>query len=233
MVGYGSTSKPSGNGYARLHEVLRQIGHAETERIVTHLEFATAITSNSIELDKDGYQIYYDEGDFLVLNGVTFEAGDRLLVMPITGPRSQVMVIGRWQKSTEVRDRVSHPIYLVPAGGIKTSIVPEDPENSGPTFDSVTSTIPFNRNWFAPQSSVKIVGRTISGGDSLNVKITDGAKGIVYNEGLGTEFFEVDDLSIYNFGDTDDNEIEVEVSYTDASGGIGHLVSCALLVREP
>jgi hypothetical protein len=219
---------PSGSGYAKLMDVFRQIAKEQVSTFLTPLEYATVIDEKTIRLDRDGYPIYSADGDFYVLNGVTFQAGDRVIVSPIGDSRSSVLVLGRWSKSTEVRSRLVQPIYLVPPDGLTTELI----DDVSPQVSAVTCKIPFNRKWFLPESTITIMGRTTVTGGTLTVTITDAAKGVLYSGTPGTGTFSVE-LSAYDFGDTDSNEIEVSASHTDAVTDTGKVVTCVLLVREP
>lgn len=108
-----SRSRPSGDGYTQLRQVIKSIVEEEiAEGFVGH-EYATAIDEKTIELDRDGYRIYSEEDDFVVLEGVQYNPGDRLIVATVGGPRGRIVVLGRWQPSTNLIPIINHgEIYI-------------------------------------------------------------------------------------------------------------------------
>lgn len=93
---FATNREPAGDGAQMVAQVISQM---IDERILvqrTDAMYATVIDSNTIELDKDGFPLYKDQGDFYVLNGATLVAGARIVVVPIVGVRGKIVVLGEW-----------------------------------------------------------------------------------------------------------------------------------------
>ncbi len=104
---------PTGRGAVQIARAIKTMIERHNKANFVGFEFATAISSDIIQLDRDGYQIYSAEGDFLTLEHVQFEAKDRLIVTTIGGRKGPVLVLGRWQKSTLVAvERQYHHILV-------------------------------------------------------------------------------------------------------------------------
>ncbi len=221
------SDRPTGRGGQPLLQIIKSIIRGEGNKSYSGFEYATANTQESITLDRDGFPIYSAEGDFFTLGSVQFEAGDRLIVATINGPRGAVLVLGRWQKSSLIAATREHPIRVVDEAGISTT---------NPTPDNVSEKIQLSRGWLYPHSRIRVIGKvddSQGAGSRITFSVTDATAGslvsVVLNDGDSfDESFTWDDIS-----DDDFNTLEFKIVYDDPSNGTGTLKECILLIGDP
>ncbi len=221
------SDRPTGRGAQALKQILESLIRKQGNKSYSGLEYATANTQDSITLDRDGFAIYSAEGDFFTLEHVQFEAGDRLVVTTINGPRGAVLVLGRWQKSTLIAARREHPIRVVDEVGISTT---------NPTPDNISEKIQLSRGWLFPHSRIRVIGKvddSQGAGSRITFSVTDATAGslvsVVLSDGASfDESFAWDDIS-----DDDFNTLEFKIVYDDPTNGTGKLKECVLLIGDP
>lgn len=128
-----------GRGISRFVQELTKLTDRRAKLLSANIELATAISDNTIQLDRDGYHIYSEEGDFIVLNGVYYESGDRIVVMTLGGTRGQVVVLGGWNPSTVLSFPTPHAEIYVSSSGF-TSI--SDSSNFFLAAGTYTNSVP-------------------------------------------------------------------------------------------
>lgn len=228
------SNRPAGRGAQALLQILKSLIKKERDSNYSGFEYATANSQDSITLDKDGFSIYSSEGDFFTLEHVQFEAGDRLIVSTINGPRGAVLVLGRWQKSTLIAARRQYHQVLLDETGVSTTLetAPPDPDTSVKSIGRVQ----LSRDWLYPQSRIRVIGKAVDS-DPLNgvmtFEVVDDTNGVIASvEMVHDEAFEVNipwsDISADDF-----NFLEFRFSYTDANLGIVTVSECMFLIGDP
>lgn len=169
-----ATTRPSGDGYAQLRQVMLGIMKELMDEGFVGLEYATANAPETITLDRDGYPIYAEEDDFVVLRGIQYVAGDRLIVATTGGPRGRVVVLGSWQISSTslIEDAVGSSAII--SGN--TAVVVAHGLVKTPDFVAITPTGPgtvdYERWWV---SSIDDINFT------LNVSVDPDVAGFPFN----------------------------------------------------
>ena len=219
------SNRPVGRGGAQMRQVIEKIAGRIVRRALSGMEYATAVTQNSIILDRDGYSIYSEEGDFITFERVQFEAGDRLLVSTIGGPKGLVVVLGRWQKSSLIAAKREYPIRVTDETGISTT---------NPTPDNVSEKVQISRDWLYPQSRIRVIGKlTDSQGAASRItfSVIDATAGTLESFVADGEFDQT--ITWSEITDGDFNTLEFKIVYSDPTNGIATLSECVLLIGDP
>ena len=88
-----SQRRTYGRGISRFVQELMKLADRRAKLVSATIELATAVDDKTIQLDRDGYHIYSEEGDFIVLKGVYYEPGDRLIIITLDVTRGRVVVL--------------------------------------------------------------------------------------------------------------------------------------------
>lgn len=94
-----TSHRPAGRGFNQLGQAIEDLINRSVRNIRVSVEYATVINDGVIKLDTDGYELYAEDNDFIILSRMPFVIGDRVLVVPIGNVRGTILVLGPWQKS--------------------------------------------------------------------------------------------------------------------------------------
>lgn len=226
-----SHHRPVGTGAAKVDQVLRGLAQEQIKKLSTGLLYGTVIDEGSIKLDVDLDSLFAASGDFLVARGTHLAPGDRIVAMPIAGPRGTIFIFGSWSPSRNMSPvLVTQRIEFYGDTGQTTP--------TGAATGAVSVHKQFNPDWVLRGSPVRILGRTVRNGgtgavtinvydDSLGVRTLVGSQTLVPDGDF--EF----NLSSENFTRDDYNFVEVEAVYDDATVESATISACVMLVEEP
>lgn len=228
------SEKPAGTGMSKLRQAIRKLIKDDREVHYVGIEYATVIDNKTIQLDSDGYKIYSADGDFLVLEHVQFEAGDRITVATIGGIRGPVLVLGRWQKSVLIAAKREYHLMLLDETGVSTTqqTSPPDPDTD---VKSITR-VQLSRDWLYPQSRIRVIGKAVDSDPSngtMIFEVVDDINGVIASVAMvHNQTFEVNipwsGISADGF-----NFLEFRFNYTNANDGTVTVSECVFLIGDP
>jgi hypothetical protein len=232
-----SSSKPVGGGSQKLRQVLESIANRQINRTVVEFLYGEVVGPGRIRLDVDGYELNAVEGDFIVLNKVLLNTGDRIIAVPVGGKRGTVLVLGRWQANAIPGIRDEKPIFLVgESPGVTT------PHGVGPpalkTDVASLGRIQLSRGWFHPHSRIRAVGfaqdnRAPDPETIMRIQCVDDINGLIADDILaGSGPFSVN-IPWSDITDNDLNHVVIQASYTNSHADDMTVTNCVLLIGNP
>jgi hypothetical protein len=224
-------NRPVGTGKSKLKQSIVEIVRANNQD--SGLTLATVVAPGVIRLDVDGFDIYAEEGDFIVDARSTFKTGDRVVVEPLLGSRGKVYVHGKWAPTVQIPNTVARiRLKLFDQTGLT---IVNDPSGTA----TVRVLEQFSRGWVYPASSARVFGECVRNGGSsgvCTVTVYDDALGA--RTQIGQQVLAPDGqfniaLPWSTISNNDMNFIEVELSFDDAVVNTATIRKCILLAEEP
>lgn len=222
-----------GTGKSRMAQALRDLVLANAQQLAKNLEYATVVSDHEILPDRDGYRISTKDDLVYVLEGVTLQVGDRVVICPlgeeVNGP---LLILGKWSKvKTFKQAYFVEQIEFFDPSGESTPI-----DAMGPSSAAVSSRRQVSRGWYLPVSRARLLVRSeiLSGGGAATLTLYDDALGertsIWSTNEVGDHTI---DLASADISDDNFNVLELELSYDDAQNGAAKISHAVLLIGEP
>lgn len=226
---------PVGSLSSQFRQVVNRMIDARMNAQSTVLLYGTVIRDGVITLDRDGFEISQQEGEYILLHGVTLEPDDRIVAVPINGVRGTILVLGTWQDLRLVTRRREHPYYFAEVSTVGT-VAPPDPNSESVPIGSIQ----LSRSWLHVAARLRLIGKatdSLSGGSippsTMTVNVVDSGNGVIATQNVThDEEFSIE-IPWGQISVGDHNFLTFNMTYENSNEGTMTISECVLLIEDP
>lgn len=219
--GTPSNNHPIGTGASAFFNLLYREIDARINTKSLFTMWATYLGDGRLRLDNMGDELL--AGDWITLEGSYFAAGDRVICIPISSSRGQLLVFGRPQKYA---DPAAVSVKTIPIATIQ-----EITDSSG----YIVHRVFFSRAWVPPGGTLFLEGYLTAIDEDTVVTVSDEIYGTLatatyhYNQGKFSLPIPLDNMTI-----DDLNRLTITFYYADFADPANATVELlALIIKDP